>query len=93
MQGIGFLIAVFGYGLIFTGYQQGFGDGGSFLYWITGNEKLGKPSTPSGTANSNPNNPHSPGYYNKYGGTIGAAKGGTGIYNMQHGGGPGVPGK
>ena len=45
MQDIGVMIAIIGYAGIYTAYQQGFGPGGSFLYWFTGNPKLGAPAT------------------------------------------------
>lgn len=44
MQGIGVLIFVVGYAAAFTAYQQGFGPGGSFLYWLTGNPRMGQPT-------------------------------------------------
>lgn len=59
MQGIGVLLSVVGYAMLYAGYSQGFGNGGSFLYWLTGNSEMGAPAGGQGgggssTASSNP---------------------------------------
>jgi hypothetical protein len=45
--GIGFLLTFWlGYGFAYAAYNQGFGSGGSLLYWLTGNPSLGQPTAP-----------------------------------------------
>ena len=86
MQGIGVLASVLGYALLYAAYEQGFGSGGSVLYWLTGNPKLGQPSQSQPGVSSKPLAPYSAG-------TGSLSAGGTGLYNFTHGKDQGVPGK
>ena len=36
---------VLGYGMLYTMYQKTWGQGGSFLYWITGSTRFPGPAT------------------------------------------------
>lgn len=82
MQGIGVLIFVVGYAAAFTAYQQGFGPGGSFLYWLTGNPRMGQPtqSQPGGNGKPSASSVAIAGA----GGSIAAARGGIGLQNFQN---------
>lgn len=43
-------LSVLGYAFLYAAYEQGFGEGGSVLYWLLGNPNLGAPSTGSSSS-------------------------------------------
>jgi hypothetical protein len=73
VQGLGFSLGILGYALVYAAYSQGFGLGGSVLYWLTGSAKLGAPTTPTSSSSTStstkngstprgtPTNPFQPG--------------------------------